>query len=102
MGDLKKDFRLVRLCQNPGGLVLELARVNLKPSEKSELKTFKLLVNPDSYLPQGALVTDVGDNVTSIILSKLDLNPQVADALFDSNFGAGLDLIDRREERKRL
>jgi outer membrane lipoprotein carrier protein len=101
MGDLKKDFRLIRSCQNSSGIVLELLPLSAGPKAESELKTFKLLVNSDNYRPQGAFVTDVGDNTTSIILSDLELNQEVPNSTFETSFGSGLDLIDRREERKK-
>jgi len=96
LGDLKRDFELTQACSGSDGLVLVL-----KPKRNNangELKGFSLLVDPQSKLPIGALVTDVAENKTSIILSKIEPQEVLAEDTFSTNFKKGADIIDRRSE----
>ena len=101
LGNLKSDFSVVSACQNSEGLVF-----NLVPAKSNEggskiksdegLKGFRLLVNPNTNLPKGAMVTDVGGNVTAITLDGLDPNPKVSDSVFSADFPKSADINDRR------
>ncbi len=97
LGDLKRDFKLEKGCVTDDGIVLELVvRAGASTRKDEGLKRFQLLVSADSNLPQGARVTDVGGNVTSIILRELNVNPEIASDLYAAKFPKGTDIQDRR------
>lgn len=100
IGDMQRDFKLEQACQNGEGIVLRMSPRQSDPA-KQELESFRLLVNAQSFLPLGAMVNDVSGNRTTIILSEMQLNPQIEARAFDTEFGSGADLIDRRSEKKR-
>ncbi len=97
IGDLTKDFELNGACTSPDGVVLDLTPKSKgsSPSE-SELKRFKLLVNPSSHLPIGARIMDVGGNITSILLSGITKDPELNENRFSLEIPKGTDVIDRR------
>ncbi len=96
LGNLRRDFEVRSACQNEDGLLFELVP-RAKGGGASDLKGFKLLVDPQSFMPKGASVTDVGDNITSIILSDLKTNSTVPAGTFEPNFPKSADIIDRRK-----
>ena len=93
IGDLLRDFRLDKACRNSDGYVFELSQ----KSGTGEMKAFRLLTEFSSLLPKGAQVTDVGGNVTAVILGQTRFNPELSPDAFSSRFGSGLDIIDRRQ-----
>lgn len=99
IGDINRDFRLLKACQNPQGIVMDLAAAQ-GSAKGAELKSFKLLVNADSFIPKGALIIDVGNNSTAMLLEDVVLNAELPAEVFSSDFGSGLDVSDRRIERQ--
>lgn len=97
LGQLTRDFKIISACRNEDGLVFELAQHSA--SEDSELKGFKLLVDPSSYLPKGALVIDVAGNRTAVVLSELETSDKIAPETFSTAFKRGADVIDRRQKQ---
>lgn len=98
LGDLERDFVLDSLCSSSDGVVLDLRQRKQEKSSDSErgLKGFKLLIDPQSYLPRGASVMDVGGNVTSIVFDKVKANGNVPDERFAAPSLKGVDVQDRR------
>jgi outer membrane lipoprotein carrier protein len=100
LGNLKSDFSVISACQNTEGLVFNLVPSKSKDAGAKKgdegLKGFRLLVNPNTNLPKGAMVTDVGGNVTAITLSALEANPKVNDSIFAADFPKSADINDRR------
>ncbi|MBX7136710.1 MAG: outer membrane lipoprotein carrier protein LolA [Oligoflexia bacterium] len=97
IGDLSRDFSLDSACRSEDGIVLSLRS---KQAAQSELKSFRLLVDPRTNLPAGASISDVGNNVTTIVLNATQLQDKLDTKLFVPDFGSGLDIIDRRKESK--
>ena len=96
LGDLSKKFELLSACRNSDGVVLELAP---RGKEESSLQGFWLLVNAATFFPEGARVSDVGGNLTSIILREIKTDmPSIVDGLFKAEYPRGVDLIDRRAQ----
>ncbi len=97
LGNLSRDFNLLRACPGAVGTILEFAPGQTAQSTpSSSLKAFKLLVGDDFY-PRGAAVTDVGGNTTSILLSGLSVNVKVPEDTFAASFPKGGDINDRRK-----
>ena len=101
LGNLRDAFTLKDACRNQEGVVLSLrskAERGKPHEEKSreELLGFKLLVNPATYLPIGAEVAHVGGNLTSILLTDLELGVALENALFEPAFPQGTDVNDLR------
>jgi len=96
LGDLKRDFKLQNSCKTDDGLVLELSPA----AKKGELEAFKLLVDERSYQPKGAMVVDLAGNKTAIVMSELELNPDLLQDTFATNFKSGIDIVDRRKEQQ--
>lgn len=95
IGDLLRDFNLDKACRNSDGYVFELSQ----KSGGAEMKAFRLITEIGSLLPKGAQVTDVGGNVTAVILGQTKFNPELSPEAFSSKFGTGLDIIDRRQSQ---
>lgn len=93
MGSLVESFTLKRTCLSDEGIILELQP---KKGEGS-LSGFSLLVNPRDYTPLGARTLDVGGNETTILLTKVVVNPPQFDHPFTFDVPRGVDIIDRRE-----
>ena len=101
IGDLTKDFVIDEACTGRDGTILTLSgkeRKGAKKGEKNPLKAFKLLINTVNNLPIGAKVTDVGGNITSILLSKISTDPTFGDDAFELKSAPGTDVIDKRQE----
>lgn len=98
LGDLERDFVLESLCTSPDGVVLDLRQRRQERSGEGErgLKGFKVLIDPQTFLPRGASVMDVGGNVTSIVFDKVKANASVSDDRFAAPSLKGLDVQDRR------
>jgi outer membrane lipoprotein carrier protein len=99
IGDLSKSFTIGSACKGPDGTILEMSPA-AKPGGKKDdsLKGFKLLVNPSSSMPSGALITDVGGNITSILFREMKINPKLDSTAFTLKVPKGTDVVDRREE----
>ena len=100
IGDIKKDFRLLKACQNARGIVLDLAPAR-NTGKEAEMQSFKLMVDADTFLPAGAFIVDIANNSTAMLLSGIALNAQLPENAFSTEFGGGLDISDRRIERRR-
>lgn len=99
IGDLKKDFKLISACEGMEGTILEFEpRIKqADPNRGASLKSFRLLIGSD-FIPRGARVSDVGNNVTAIVLKDLQINPQIVESTFAANFPKGGDINDRRRK----
>ncbi len=97
IGDLSRDFKLVAACDNADGVVLELSPARAASADKGDraIKTFKLLINPSSYLPVGARVVDVGGNSTAILFQTPKTNALIPDSTFEFTAPKGADIIER-------
>lgn len=96
IGDLAADFELKSACRTSHGVKLELSAKSGKINADQELKGFALLVNSSAGLPRGAQVTDVAENVTTIVLNDVKTNVTVSEAVFATDFPKGTDKLDRR------
>jgi len=96
MGDLSRDFNVLESCSNPEGIVLKLQPNKKSDSGEASLQTFSLLVHRTKYYPIGALVVDIGGNITAIVLSEIKLNPTHKEDTFKDDFPSGIDIDDRR------
>jgi outer membrane lipoprotein carrier protein len=98
IGDLEKDFTLEKVCQGSDGTILHLVPRTQRKGRSSDdgLEGFRLLVNPDSWLPAGASVKSLGGNVTSIVFRNVRTGEPASDDLFSPSFPKGIDVQDRR------
>lgn len=96
LGDLKRDFTPLKVCENADGIVLELLP---KGKDKEQgLERLKLLVSPSSYLPTGASIVDLSGNTTSFLFTAIKTDLALNDETFKARFPSGVDIIDRREK----
>lgn len=113
IGKLDQDFSVVSACS--AGSLTRLSLVPKQQAEREErredLRSFDLLVDPDTFLPAGARVVDVAGNVTSIALHDVrsgaessagtrpeDAHQEVAkESDFEPSFPSGVDVDDRRD-----
>ena len=98
VGNLSRDFSLVKGCTTSSGVLFTLA-----PSSKKEtdpLKQFELLIDGATKLPAGARITHVGGNQEEILLENLRADTQFPDAVFEPQFPDGTVEWDRRLERR--
>ncbi|MCB0336181.1 MAG: outer membrane lipoprotein carrier protein LolA [Bdellovibrionales bacterium] len=96
MGNLQEDFKVDSLCRNPNGLLMTMLPMREEEQAEGGLAQLKLLVNADTYRPVGAEVLHQGGNRTGILLSQLEFNSSLKDAIFEADFPKGIDVIDRR------
>ena len=102
IGELTRDFDAGKACRSQEGIVVTLTpKTNSKESKKDTgLAALDLLIDAKTFAPKGAKVTDIGGNVTAIVLKKVILNPvglSPEAAAFNANFPPGVDIDDRRE-----
>ncbi len=103
IGNVTKDFDLVSACRSSAGVVVRLVphKKDAKGGASEGLEGFDLLVNEAKSLPQGAKITSVGGNVTSIIFENLQVNsPAQAADRFVLEYPKGVDILDRRVKAK--
>jgi outer membrane lipoprotein carrier protein len=104
IGELSRDFSLIKGCHAGERILLDLAprtpknsRSSKAGSGDSQLGSFRLLVDKTKFLPLGAVVSDLGGNSTAILFSQLRLNPaQLSLDAFKPQFPKGIDVSDRR------
>lgn len=95
VGDLSKDFSLMDGCRTARGTALTFAPAGAHAEDN--LQSFSLALDND-FLPVGAKVSDVGGNVTLIVLKQIKTDqPDVAMALFNPSYPTGADVSDRRK-----
>ncbi len=110
IGDLRRDFRVQSACKSEDkagdGLVMNLlpqdaAKISPRQESDKGLRSFSLLVREKDLIPVGAKVTDIGGNVTSILLRGLTIDAAISESTYATNaFPAGVDIDDRRAGRK--
>ncbi|WKZ56665.1 MAG: outer membrane lipoprotein carrier protein LolA [Bdellovibrionota bacterium] len=98
VGDIEKSFDLFGGCSTANGLLL-----GLKPKSGSEpnLQELWLLVDDDTFLPEGAKTVDLGGNATSIVFSQTERDVVIAESTFAADFPTGIDVQDRRQLREK-
>jgi outer membrane lipoprotein carrier protein len=97
IGQLGKNFSLLKACRSAAGDVLQL-----KSESDSNLQEFYLLVDEKTKLPEGAKIVDVGGNETEIVFAQISLEQTHEPESFHFPIPRGTDIIDQRsEERKR-
>lgn len=95
LGNLTQDFKLVSACTTKQGLKFELQEKPNQAKSAGNLAGFQLAVDAE-HLPSGAIITDVGGNVTRIVLKKTVVNTAITASEFAATFPSGIDIIDRR------
>lgn len=102
LGNLSRDFDFQSACRSPDGVVLTLQPHKAEESAQSDpLEGFQLLVDEHQSLPKGAKITSLGGNITAIIFEGLSTKGVKVDgATFVLDHPKGVDVIDRRLERK--
>jgi outer membrane lipoprotein carrier protein len=102
LGNLSRDFDFQGACRSADGVVLTLQPHKAQASAQSDpLEGFQLLVDEDQSLPKGAKITSLGGNITAIIFEGLRTKGvRVDGATFVLDHPKGVDVIDRRLERK--
>lgn len=102
LGNLSRDFDFQGACRGSDGVVLTLQPHKADPAGAPDpLEGFQLLVDENQNLPKGAKITSLGGNVTAIIFEGLTSKGIRLDAdTFVLDYPKGVDLIDRRVERK--
>lgn len=93
LGQLTKDFSVLRACVSGGSTVLELKPSGAEGGE--QLQGFILVVD-EKRLPLGARVTDVGGNTTAIRLADRKLNRTIPADSFQVTIPPGTDVNDQR------
>jgi outer membrane lipoprotein carrier protein len=92
VGDLRSSFQPVSGCKRASDIAL-----TMHPKEKKDqnLKSFTLLVSPDTYRPKGAYIVDISGNSNYIALSKIKYSPLPNRSLFDFTPPEGTDIITK-------
>jgi outer membrane lipoprotein carrier protein len=100
IGNLRRDFTLKEGCRNKDGIMLDLRAIPKTDRDQAdgqpELAGFKLLIDPETHFPRGAEVAHLGGNLTSILLSGVELGVKLDPALFEPVFPKGTDTNDLR------
>lgn len=105
IGNLQRDFAVKGACRSGSGTVIQLEPASKKAASRQgrgegkaeQVSSFKLLVNRADF-PIGASVSDVGGNITSIMLSEIRTGAGFDDAEFGTVFPRGTDVIDHRKQ----
>lgn len=99
VGTLSDNFEIARACHSNVGIVLDLTPKRAQAGNGEDaLKSLKLLIDRDGFLPLGAEVRDSAQNLTSITFSRRKLNESFGQELFAAKFPKDADLIDRRKD----
>lgn len=97
LGDVTRDFSVMKACRVKDQIWLELKpRGEKKETAREELKGFSLAVSAKSHVPEGAMVTHVGGNKTTVLFKNSITNKQLANDLFGLEYPPSVDVIDRR------
>ena len=105
IGNLSKDFKIIKACENGSGdgYILDLAPKKVGENQKDEgLKAFELVVDLKTYMPTAARVHDIGSNVNTIFLSDIDKNIAITKNQFEAAFPPGTDIDDRRKSAAKV
>ncbi len=98
IGSLKEHFRISSSCKNEKGVLLTLVPLSASPDEK--LSEFKLLIEPHSSFPAGAMIVEISGNSTAILLENIDQKlPDTVTEVFAADFPEGLDVQDNRTQK---
>ncbi len=102
LGNLSRDFDFEGACRSADGVVLTLQPHKSDPTGQSDpLEGFQLLVDEHQSLPKGAKITSLGGNITAILFEDVrSKGVKVDAATFVLDHPKGVDVIDRRLERK--
>lgn len=99
LGDVTRDFTVVKACSVKRQIWLELKpKGDKKDSAREELKGFSLAVSAASHIPEGAMVTHIGGNKTTVLFESAITNKQLAQGIFGLEFPDSVDVIDRRRQ----
>lgn len=98
IGDLKKDFEVLKACENKddGSYLLELRPKKEMQEKDGQLKSFMLVVDRAGFIPKGARVSDIGSNINTILFAEIHENPEIEESEFKTDFPSGTDINDRR------
>jgi outer membrane lipoprotein carrier protein len=97
IGSLSEAFTLKKVCRSEKALLVELAPK--KPD--SNMVSFSLLVDEETFTPVGAKTRDVGGNETAITLRGSEINPTIPAERFVIDLPKGIDVIDQRKTLRR-
>jgi outer membrane lipoprotein-sorting protein len=102
LGNLSRDFDFQGACRGSEGVVMTLLPHRTDPTSAPDpLEGFQLLVDEHQNLPKGAKITSLGGNITAITFSGLSRSGREQDPnTFVLDYPKGVDLMDRRLERK--
>lgn len=95
LGNLKRDFTLLEMCDGEGGMLLTVVPKDAKTQEGVRL--LKLAVDKDSLRPLGAEVTDEAGNITTIRLVGPAWNTPISTSELTVSYPKGIDVVDRRQ-----
>jgi outer membrane lipoprotein carrier protein len=100
LGNLSRDFTISSACKTSEGVALTFHPSKGKEKKKNEgLSRLVLLTSEQNPLPQGAQVVDVGNNVTSILLTDITSHKEYAPDHFTVTYPSTVDVQDRRESK---
>lgn len=94
LGNLKRDFTLLEMCDGEGGTLLTVVPKDAKTQEGVRL--LKLAVDKTSLRPLGAEVTDEAGNITTIRFVAPTWNAPIAASDLTVSYPKGIDVVDRR------
>lgn len=94
IGELSRDFSLIKACTLPAGRSLHLKPKQDNPS----IESIKFIVDKISNLPKIVEVEDRDGNRNTFYFGAFDSKAAVSDNDFKANFPKGADLIDRRKD----
>ena len=98
LGNISKDFKINYACKYEGGYLFSLSPANSKEVEKqADLDGFRLAVDA-RFLPLKVVITDSVKNINTIVLKNYDLNAQVAESVFNTEYPSDVDVNDRRQD----
>jgi outer membrane lipoprotein-sorting protein len=108
LGDLKRDFDLVKLCEGESLDGQKLVVMELADKKKSDeagasgkptaegIDGLILAVSEATSLPVGAQVRHLGGNSTSVMFEESKVDSTLASDIFELSWPKSVDVIDRR------
>jgi outer membrane lipoprotein carrier protein len=100
IGKLRDDFKISfageKETEKADSYLLDL--VPIKPEEG--VKKLQIAVNRESFQINRVVLFDPYGNVTTLVLSAIELNKDLPDSLFSFKVPAGVDVMDMGKQRK--